>query len=495
MTASPATTASSRLFPPRLFPLFADLRGRRVLVVGAGSVAARKIRALLDTGAAIVVVAVAAGDEVLALAADGRIELALAAFDETQLDDAWFVVAATNDVATNARIAAAAEARRVFANVVDDAALSTVQLPAVVNRGRLQVAISSAGAAPMLARHVRAQIETLLDESLGDLLELFERHRDAIRARWSDLPQRRRWFERVLTGVVPRLVRAKQHIAADIALQDALDNDAVEHQGSVVLVGAGPGDPGLLTLRALRALNEADVILHDHLVSADVLALARRDATFIDVGKQAGQHRVQQDGIHALMIEHAQRGARVVRLKGGDPFVFGRGGEELEALRAEGIRYEVVPGITAANACAAYAGIPLTHRDHAQSVRLVTAHCEKSADRLDWNGLAQDRQTLAFYMGVAGLERIRDRLVAHGRAASTPFAIVENGSRADQRVVTGTLAELPEIARDHAVRSPALLILGEVAALAGELHWFGAPPLTGRCHDLPLPSLPLERAA
>jgi uroporphyrin-III C-methyltransferase/precorrin-2 dehydrogenase/sirohydrochlorin ferrochelatase len=195
------------------------------------------------------------------------------------------------------------------------------------------------------------------------------------------------------------------------------------------------------------------------------------------------------------MIEHAQRGARVVRLKGGDPFVFGRGGEELEALRAEGIRYEVVPGITAANACAAYAGIPLTHRDHAQSVRLVTAHCGKSADRLDWNGLAQDRQTLAFYMGVAGLERIRDRLVAHGRAASTPFAIVENGSRADQRVVTGTLAELPEIARDHAVRSPALLILGEVAALADELHWFGAPPLSGRCHDLPVPSLPLERAA
>jgi uroporphyrin-III C-methyltransferase/precorrin-2 dehydrogenase/sirohydrochlorin ferrochelatase len=488
----PAALAESS----RLFPLFADLRGRRVLVVGAGSVAVRKIRALLDTGAAIAVIALHAAPDVSALASEGRIDLAIAAFDEMHLDQAWFVIAATNDAATNARIAAAAEARRVFANVVDDSALSNVQLPAVVNRGRLQVAISSAGAAPMLARHLRAQIETLLDESLGDLLELFERHREAIRARWSDLAQRRRWFEQVLSGVVPRLVRAKQHLAADVALRDALAaTDEVDPAGSVVLVGAGPGDPGLLTLRALRALNEADVILHDQLVSAEVLALARRDAQFVDVGKQAGHHRVDQDGIHALMIEHARSGARVVRLKGGDPFVFGRGGEELQALRAAGIRYEVVPGITAANACAAYAGIPLTHRDHAQSVRLVTAHCEQSADRLDWSGLAQDRQTLAFYMGVAGLERIRDRLLAQGRAASTPFAIVENGSRPDQRVITGTLADLPEIARDHAVRSPALLILGEVAALADELHWFGATPRSGRCPDVSMPSLPLDRAA
>lgn len=490
MNAPVATTA-----PTRLFPLFADLRGRRVLVVGAGSVAARKIRALLDTGAEIAVVAVQAGDEVRALARSGHIDLSIAAFTEAHLDDAWLVIAATNDVATNAGIAQAAEARRVFANVVDDAALSNVQLPALVKRGRLQVAISSAGAAPMLARHVRAQVETVLDASLGDLLELFERHRDAIRARWSDLSQRRRWFEHVLAGPVPRLVRAKQHIAADFALQDALGHDAAEHYGSVVLVGAGPGDPGLLTLRALRALNEADVILHDQLVSADVLALARRDASFIDVGKQAGAHRVEQEAIHALMIEHARRGARVVRLKGGDPFVFGRGGEELQALRAAGVRFEVVPGITAANACAAYAGIPLTHRDHAQSVCLVTAHCKQSADRLDWFGLAQDRQTLAFYMGVAGLARIRDRLLAHGRAPTTPFAIVENGSRAEQRIITGTLAELPEIASDHAVRSPALLILGEVAALVGELHWFGAPPLAARCRRDDPCSLPLDRAA
>ena len=491
MSQAVATATSQRLFP-----LFADLRGRRVLVVGAGSVAARKIGALLDTGARIRVVALAANAEITALAEQGRIALQLGEFDAAQIDDAWLVVAATADEDCNARVAEAAAARRVFANVVDDVAHSAVQFPAVIQRGRLQVAVSSGGAAPMLARHVRARVEALLDESLGDLVELFERHRDAIRTRLRDLPQRRRWFERVLAGVVPRLLRARQRAAAEVALQDALDAaEGVDAQGSVLLVGAGPGDAGLLTLRALRALNEADVILHDHLVGAEILAMARRDAQMIDVGKQAQGARVDQAWIHRLLIEHARRGARVVRLKGGDPFVFGRGGEELEALQAAGIRYEVVPGITAANACAAYAGIPLTHRDHAQSVRLVTAHCEQSADRLDWAGLAQDRQTLAFYMGVAGLGRIRDRLVAHGRAATTPFAIVENGSRPEQRVITGTLAQLPEIAHAHSVQSPALLILGEVAALAERLHWFGAAPIDGRCRSATSTSHSLDLAA
>jgi uroporphyrin-III C-methyltransferase/precorrin-2 dehydrogenase/sirohydrochlorin ferrochelatase len=245
----------------------------------------------------------------------------------------------------------------------------------------------------------------------------------------------------------------------------------------VALVGAGPGDPGLLTLRALRLLNLADVILHDRLVSDGVLALARRDAEFIEVGKQASNHHVTQDGIHALMLEHARAGRRVVRLKGGDPFVFGRGGEELEFLHAHGIAFEVVPGVTAALACAAYAGVPLTHRDHAQSVRFVTAHTKDSVDTLDWRALAQEKQTLAVYMGVAGLDRLRQKLLEHGRAAGTPFALVENGSRPEQRVLTGTLADLPELARLHDLQSPALLILGEVAALAHTLHWFGDKPL------------------
>jgi len=273
-----------------------------------------------------------------------------------------------------------------------------------------------------------------------------------------------------------------------------LDEQApATRSGSVAVVGAGPGDAGLLTLNALRAMNEADVILHDRLVSEDVLRLGRRDATYVEVGKSASGHSTRQEDIHALMLEHARAGKRVVRLKGGDPFVFGRGGEELEFLRMHGVPYEVVPGITAAVACAAYAGIPLTHRDHAQAVRLVTAHCKDSFDTLDWQALAQERQTLAVYMGVAGLEGLRDRLIAHGRAAYTPFALVENGSRRDQRVVTGTLADLPDTARFHQVRSPALLILGEVAALAGTLHWFGAPPLGApaplHSRNLPAPTL------
>ena len=247
--------------------------------------------------------------------------------------------------------------------------------------------------------------------------------------------------------------------------------------GTVALVGAGPGDPGLLTLHALRALQAAEVLLYDRLVGPEVLALAAPAALRVEVGKAAGQHSVAQEQIHALMLQHARAGRRVVRLKGGDPFVFGRGGEELEFLRAHGIPFRVVPGITAAVACAAYAGIPLTHRDHAQSVRLLTAHCRDSIDTLDWDALAQERQTLAVYMGVAGLEALRERLLAAGRAPSTPFALVENGSRPDQRVVAGTLDDLPATARIHGVASPALLILGEVAALATQLHWFGAAPL------------------
>ncbi|AKK65037.1 uroporphyrinogen-III C-methyltransferase [Xanthomonas oryzae pv. oryzicola] len=248
--------------------------------------------------------------------------------------------------------------------------------------------------------------------------------------------------------------------------------------GSVSLVGAGPGDPGLLTRHALRSLRQAEVVLHDRLVSPQILRLARPGARLIAVGKSAQGHSTRQEQIHALMLEHARAGHRVVRLKGGDSFVFGRGGEELEFLRAHGIGFQVIPGITAAVACAAYAGIPLTHRDHAQSLRLITAHCKDSLDTLDWHALGKERQTLAFYMGVAGLDTIQQRLLQAGRAASTPFALVENGSRPQQRVITGTLASLATTARHHAVAAPALLILGEVAELAQTLHWFGNAPLS-----------------
>jgi len=466
--------------PAPLFPLFADLRGRRVLVVGGGAVARRKLEPLLAAGARVVVGSPWLEPAVAELFAQGRIEHLAGGFEPGWLDGAWLVVAATDDGAVNRAVAAAAEARRVWANVVDDLELSSYQSPARIERGPLQIAISSGGGAPMLARHLREKLEAELDESLAGLASLLLRERGRIRARHPRLAERRRFFETLLAGPVAERFRAGDAAGALLAFDAALGvAPPARDVGSVALVGAGPGDPGLLTLRALRLLNQADVILHDRLVSPGVLALARRDADFIEVGKQASNHHVSQDGIHALMLEHARAGRRVVRLKGGDPLVFGRGGEELEFLHAHGIGFEVVPGITAALACAAYAGVPLTHRDHAQSVRFVTAHCRDSLDTLDWPALAQEKQTLAVYMGVAGLADFRDRLLAHGRAAHTPFALVENGSRPEQRVITGTLAELPELATRHAVRSPALLILGEVAALAHPLHWFGPPPITG----------------
>jgi uroporphyrin-III C-methyltransferase/precorrin-2 dehydrogenase/sirohydrochlorin ferrochelatase len=454
----------------RYFPLFADLRGRRVLVVGGGEVAARKVRLLSDAGASVAVVAREVHAESLA-------SLWIAPeFDESQLEGATLVVAATDDPALNERVATAARARHLLCNVVDDAERSGFIVPAIVDRSPLVIAISSGGVAPVLARLARERIETMFDESFGALAQLLEAWRTRIKRALPDVTARRRFYERLVLGRVADLVRRRQAGAAEAELGRSLVVGEAPTRGSVVLVGAGPGDPGLLTLRAVRALQEADVILHDRLVSEQVLALARRDATRVPVGKAARAHSVTQERIHELMLEHARAGRRVVRLKGGDPFVFGRGGEELEALARHGISFEVVPGITAALACGAYAGIPLTHRDYAQSLRIVTAHCGDSAAALDWASLAQPRQTLALYMGVAALAMVGERLMAHGRAPATPVAIVENGSRPDQRVTLATLATLDDVSRRGAVQSPALLIVGEVAALAASLHWFGEPP-------------------
>jgi uroporphyrin-III C-methyltransferase / precorrin-2 dehydrogenase / sirohydrochlorin ferrochelatase len=470
----------------RLYPLFCDLRDRRVLVVGGGAVAARKIEALLSSGARVEVVAQALHPRVAHWAEAGQLQVIAAEFTTGQLAAAWLVVAATDDAALNLAVSQAAAVRRIWCNVVDDAELSSFQVPAVIDRTPLQVAVSSAGAAPVLSRQVRARIEAMLDDSLGPLAALLARWRERIRSALPQLSARRRFLETLHEGVVGERLRQGRPELAEQALDRALQQaarawatPATRPRGFVSLVGAGPGDPGLVTLKAQRRLQEADVILHDRLVPQAVLQLARRDAELIETGKEAGSHHTTQQRIHELLLEHAAAGLRVVRLKGGDPFVFGRGGEELEFLRDHGIDYEVVPGITAALACAAHAGVPLTHRDHAQSVRFVTAHCRESIDALDWRALAQERQTLAVYMGVAGLDTLRARLLAHGRHPDTPFALVENGSRPEQRVVTGTLDALPELASTYAVCSPALLILGEVAALADTLHWFGAPPLTG----------------
>ncbi len=484
---------------PALFPAFLDLRNRPVLVVGGGTVARRKIEALLPTGAKVRVGAPALDADVAEWVASGQVTHLDGRFDPTWLDDVWLVIAATDEPETNRAVAEAAQTRRLWANVVDDAPLCSFQVPARIERGPLQIAISSGGGAPMLARHLRERLETELDESLGTLGNLLVKHRRRIRARVPDTSTRRRFFDTVLHSDIQSLLRRGDADAAETALLTMIEHYAdVQPEGRVALVGAGPGDAGLLTLRGLRLLNEADVILHDRLVSTEVLDLARRDAERIEVGKEAGHHHVPQEQIHALMLEHARAGKRVVRLKGGDGFIFGRGGEELEFLRAHSIGYEVVPGITAALACAAYAGIPLTHRDHAQSVRFVTAHAKEENDGLDWACFAREKQTLAFYMGMSGLERVRARLLAHGRSASTPCALVENGSRPEQRVVIGTLDDLPALARRHEVRSLAVLFIGEVAALAAQLHWFGAAPLgtdTKIAEETPTPAALVETAS
>ena len=458
------------------FPIFLDLRGAPVLIVGGGAVAARKLALLREAGAAMTVVAPEVTPAISALV-PGVVRWHARAFTRADVSGMRIVIAATGDREANARVAATAREANVPVNVVDDAALSTFIVPAIVDRSPLVVAITSGGAAPLLATRLRARIEAMLDESWGRLARFADRWRARIRGALPDLGTRRGFYDWLLDGPVASAVRAGREAQAEQLMEERLASPSKSRPGKVTLVGAGPGDPGLLTLHALRALQQADVILTDRLVSAGILALARREAEIIDVGKSPGRHGARQGRINRLLVVHARRGRAVVRLKGGDPFIFGRGGEELEYLERHGIAYEVVPGITAALACAAYAGIPLTHRDHAQGLQFVTAHCRDSLDRLDWRGLARPGQTLAFYMGVAELERLRDRLIEAGLPPATPSAIVENGTRPEQRVVVTMLAALPDAARRQGIAPPAMLFVGEVARFATRLGWFGGAPV------------------
>jgi uroporphyrin-III C-methyltransferase / precorrin-2 dehydrogenase / sirohydrochlorin ferrochelatase len=463
----------------RWLPLFLDLRGRTVAVVGGGAVAERKIDLLLQSGARIRVISPSLTAGLERRAAAGEIAHQAHEFLPGDLDGARLVVAATDAPLVNRAVAVAAQQREILVNVVDDAELSTGILPAIVDRSPLVIAIGTEGSAPALARHVRAHIESLVDESFGRLAQLLGRWRGRIRRRVPGMEDRRRLYEQILRGPVADSVRQAREEQAGEMIGNLLAEARPERTGLVQIVGAGPGDPGLLTLNALRALQSADVILYDRLVSPGVLALARREAERIDVGKMPEGHSASQARIHALMLEHAALRRRVVRLKGGDPFIFGRGGEEIEFLRAHGIAYEVLPGITAAVACAAYAGIPLTHRKHSGSVRFLTAHCQDAIDGIDWHTLADQRETLAIYMAVKTLGRVQAQLLHHGRSPSTPVAFVENGSRPDQRVIIGTLGEAVSLAALHEIASPALLLVGEVAALGAQLHWYGTLPLVG----------------
>ncbi|MCR3958907.1 siroheme synthase CysG [Aeromonas veronii] len=455
-------------------PIFCRLDNKPVLLVGGGEVAERKARLLLDAGAQLTVVAPELDPELAELAANGSIEWLAGEFVPKQLAGKWLVVAATDRREVNALVYQSANQARIFANVVDDPKRSSFIMPSIIDRSPLMVAISSGGKAPVLARLLREKLEALLPQHLGAVAAFAGSLRERVKARFASMGERRRFWERLLGADRLGQALARGDSASAHQLADNLFADESQTGGEVVLVGAGPGDPGLLTLHALRQMQQADVVVYDRLVSDEVMALVRRDAKRIFVGKQAGNHCVPQEGINQLLLEEAKKGQRVVRLKGGDPFIFGRGGEELETLVGSGIGFQVVPGITAASGCAAYAGIPLTHRDHAQSVRFVTAHGKGGARDLDWPLLAKDRQTLVFYMGLSSCATIREQLLAHGKAGNTPVALIERGTQPCQRVIRGTLDELPTLA--VGVESPALIMVGSVVTLADRLAWFGEAP-------------------
>ena len=452
-------------------PIFCRLDNKPVLLVGGGEVAARKARLLLDAGARLTLVSPALDPELATLAADGEIEWLAGEFEPAQLTGKWLVVAATDRREVNALVYQSANLARIFANVVDDPKRSSFIMPSIIDRSPLMVAISSGGKAPVLARLLREKLEALLPQHLGAVAAFAGGLRDRVKARFVSMGERRQFWERLLGADRLGQALARGDKAAANQLADTLFAEDAAAKGEVILVGAGPGDPGLLTLHALRQMQQADVVVYDRLVSDEVMALVRRDARRIFVGKQAGNHCVPQEGINQLLLDEAKKGLRVVRLKGGDPFIFGRGGEELETLVGSGVGFQVVPGITAASGCAAYAGIPLTHRDHAQSVRFVTAHGKGGARDLDWPLLARDRQTLVFYMGLSSCAVIREQLIAHGKGGDTPVALIERGTQPSQRVIRGTLDQLPELA--VGVESPALIMVGSVVTLADKLAWFG----------------------
>jgi uroporphyrin-III C-methyltransferase / precorrin-2 dehydrogenase / sirohydrochlorin ferrochelatase len=447
------------------FPVFLNLYGRSVLVVGAGAVAWRKTRTLLDAGARPTVVAPTVSAPMEALAVSAAIRLHQRRFRADDVRGHWLVVNACGNPAVAAEVAHAADAAKVFCNSVDDLERCSYIVPALVKRSPLLVAISTGGTAPVLARRLRAHIESLLSADLGRIAALAGRWRDRVARAFDDSGARRRFWERLFDG---RLETAwasggEEGAAALIASDLAAGIEAEDARGMAWLVGAGPGDPGLLTLKALQAMQAADVILYDRLVSGEILELARRDAECISVGKSPGCKDNSQSSINSLLVALVADGKRVCRLKGGDPFVFGRGGEEAEALEKAGLPYIVIPGITAALGCAAAAGIPLTHRDAAQSLTLLTGHGKDAIDTIDWAALARGRQTLAIYMGVRRFPELMQQLTRHGRPADTPVAIIERGTMPGQRVLRGTLGQLPMLAAAHQVEAPALLIVGEVA--------------------------------
>lgn len=455
-------------------PIALDIRNQPCLVVGGGDVAARKAQLLVRAQAIVTMVSPQFGDAAMLLLGQGIFHIARAYQPDDMLGKV-LAIAATDDADVNAHVAADARRRLIPINVVDSPALCSFTMPSIIDRSPVLVAVSTGGASPVLARLLRARLETFIPASYGNLAKLLMSLREDVKARLPDMRTRRRFWEKILQGSIAELVFAGREQDARDAVTAALDrgaSDAGFQQGEVYLVGAGPGDPDLLTFRALRLMQQADVVLYDRLVSPQILDLVRRDADRLYVGKHRALHTLRQDEINQTLVQLAQAGKRVLRLKGGDPFIFGRGGEEIDTLAAHGIPFQVVPGITAAAGCAAYAGIPLTHRDYAQAVIFVTGQVQDDTLRVNWDLLLQPQQTVAVYMGLAGIDALCAGLIQRGMDPAKPAALIERGTTMEQRVLTSTVEQLPTLVREANVHAPTLLIIGDVVRLRDKLAWY-----------------------
>lgn len=457
-------------------PLFHNLTNRPCLLIGGGDVASRKAHLLLQAGAELVVVAPQINDSLQSQLLQQGSQCHSRQFNPQDIHHLSYalVVAATNDESVNQQVSQLAQQANIPVNVVDQPALSTVTFPAIIDRAPLTIAVSSGGASPVLVRLLRGKLESLIPHNYGQLARLAGKFREKVKQRFSAINDRRYFWEKVLTGPIAEQVFAGQPGAAEQQLEAALAEAEPNKRGEVYLVGGGPGDPDLLTFRALRLMQQADVVLYDRLVSPEVLELVRRDADRLYVGKARSNHALPQQEINQRLIDLALQGKRVLRLKGGDPFIFGRGGEEIDQLAEAGIPFQVVPGITAASGCASYAGIPLTHRDYAQSVRFITGHLKEGHLELPWDQFANPAETLVFYMGLMGLSTICQQLQNHGRSPDTPIALVQQGTTHKQRVYTATLATIEGVIKDKQVKPPTLIIVGAVVSLRSKLAWFSA---------------------
>jgi uroporphyrin-III C-methyltransferase/precorrin-2 dehydrogenase/sirohydrochlorin ferrochelatase len=458
----------------KYLPVFLKLNGRPCLVVGGGKVAARKVALLARSGADITVVAPSLCDGLITLRKQGSIKVLDRGFQDGDIDGKVLVIAATDDERINRHVSAAANNQRIPVNVVDCPELCSFIMPSLIDRAPVQVAVSTGGASPVLARLLRARLESFIPAAYGRLAKLVNEFRQQVKDRFPVTDQRRYFWESVLQGRVAELLFAGRESEARAALQAAIEDtdQSYDSPGEVYLVGAGPGDPDLITFRALRLMQQADVVVYDRLVSQPILDMVRRDAEMIYAGKERNRHTLTQESINQLLVRLAREGKRVLRLKGGDPFIFGRGGEEIETLADEGIPFQVVPGITAASGCASYAGIPLTHRDYAQSCIFVTGHLKDGSTDLDWDRLAKPAQTIVIYMGLHGINELSRELVAHGLKKETPVALVQQGTTRDQRVFVETLGSLPDLVAREEIKPPTIIIVGDVVKLREKLHWY-----------------------